>query len=355
LVVVAVETNMKELIAQIIRASGPLPIDRYMALCLGHPTLGYYMNRDPLGASGDFTTAPEINQIFGELIGIWCVAAWQAVGSPSPFLLVELGPGRGTLMADILRSTAKMQEFADAAQVHLVETSPVLRQAQREKLDAQVAWHDSVETLPQEPMIFVANEFFDALPTQQLILHDGKTYERCVDLDGENLVLAIRPIPAIAGLQDGLNEVSLVSSAIAETLGTRITALGGAGLVIDYGHLQTAAGDTLQALKSHNFVGVTDFPGTSDLTVHVDFEALAKGFGKGGAEVLTAQTQGEFLKSMGIEARVTKLAAKLVGKERQDFVAGAARLVDDKEMGQLFKVMAVAQALRQPIYPFEAP
>jgi NADH dehydrogenase [ubiquinone] 1 alpha subcomplex assembly factor 7 len=345
---------MKELIAQIIRVRGPLPMDHYMALCLGHPTLGYYMNRDPLGEAGDFTTAPEISQIFGELIGIWCVAAWQAVGSPAPFLLVELGPGRGTLMADILRATAKMQEFADAAQVHLVETSPVLRLAQRDKLDGKVTWHDSVESLPQEPMIFIANEFFDALPTQQLILHEGKTYERCVDLEGDELVLAIRPLPAVAGLKDGLNEIALVSAAIAQSMGARIAALGGAGLVIDYGHLQTAAGETLQALKAHAFVEVTDFPGNSDLTVHVDFEALGKAFALGGATVLPAKTQGAFLNDMGLEARASKLAAKLSGKARQDFIAGAARLVDDKEMGQLFKVIAVAQAVRQPIYPFEA-
>jgi NADH dehydrogenase [ubiquinone] 1 alpha subcomplex assembly factor 7 len=346
---------MKKLITEMIRATGPMPIDRYMALCLGHPTLGYYMNRDPFGVSGDFTTAPEINQIFGELIGIWCVAAWQAVGSPAPFLLVELGPGRGTLMADILRATAKMKEFADAAQVHLVETSPVLRQAQRDKITAQVTWHHSVETLPQEPMIFVANEFFDALPVQQFIKHNGQTYERCVDLEGDELVLAIRQIPQVAGLRDGLNELAHISAAIGESLGIRIKALGGAGLVLDYGHLQSAAGETLQALKAHHMVGVTEYPGESDLTGHVDFEALGQAFAAGGAEVLPFKTQGAFLNEMGLEARAAKLGAKLGGKARKDFLAGASRLVDDKEMGHLFKVMAVAQSLRQPIYPFEAP
>ena len=346
---------MKKLIADMIRASGPMPIDHYMALCLGHPTLGYYMNRDPLGAAGDFTTAPEISQIFGELIGIWCVAAWQAVGSPSPFLLVELGPGRGTLMADILRATAKIKDFAEAAHVHLVETSPVLRQAQRDKLEAQVTWHHSVETLPQEPLIFVANEFFDALPAQQLIRHNGQTYERCVDVEGDDLVLAIRPIAPVSGLRDGLNEISPASLAIAESLGNRVAALGGAGLVIDYGHVQTSAGETLQALKAHKTVGVVDYPGDSDLTVHVDFEALGKAFQAGGAEVLSAKTQGAFLNAMGLEARAAKLAAKLDGRARKEFLMGAARLVDDKEMGQLFKVLAVAQSLRQPIYPFEAP
>ena len=350
----AITANMKNLIASMIKANGPMPIDHYMALCLGHPTLGYYMNRDPFGAAGDFTTAPEISQIFGELVGIWCVAAWQAVGQPSPFLLVELGPGRGTLMADILRATQKVKEFSEAMQVHLVETSPVLRQVQRDTLDRQITWHDSVETLPQEPLIFVANEFFDALPTRQLISHNGAIYERCVDLEGEDLVLAIRPISQVSGLLEGLNEISSVSSAIATSLGARIDALGGAGLVIDYGHLKTAAGETLQALKAHKTVGVVEQPGESDLTVHVDFEALAKAFAAGGADVLPAKTQGAFLNDMGLEARAAKLAAKLVGQPRKDFLTGAARLVDDKEMGQLFKVLAVVQRLRQPLYPFEA-
>ncbi len=345
---------MKQFLREMIAAGGPLPIDRFMALCLGHPKLGYYMTRDPLGAAGDFTTSPEISQIFGELIGIWCVAAWEAIGAPSPFILVELGPGRGTLMADVMRATSRMAEFAKAAQVHLVETSPVLREAQRAKLGGQVTWHDSVESLPEQPMIFIANEFFDALPVQQLILHAGKTYERCVDLDGAQLVFAIRPLPQVAGLRDGLNERSPVSTAIAEALGARIASLGGAGLVIDYGHLQSAAGDTLQALKAHEKVDVLAHPGTSDLTAHVDFEALAAGFVAGGAEALPGMTQGAFLAAMGLEPRLTTLSAKLTGKERADFIAGARRLVDDKEMGQLFKVLCVVQGQRQPVYPFEA-
>jgi len=345
---------MKNFLRELITVQGPLPIDQYMALCLGHPKLGYYMTRDPLGAAGDFTTSPEISQIFGELVAIWCVAAWEAIGSPAPFLLVELGPGRGTLMADVMRTTAKMAEFAKAAQVHLVETSPVLQTAQRAKLEGQATWHLSVDTLPQEPMIFLANEFFDALPVQQLISHQGRTYERCVDVDGDELVLAIRPFPAVAGLREGLNERSPVSTAIAESLGARLASLGGAGLVIDYGHLQSAAGDTLQALKAHRMVDVVAEPGTSDLTAHVDFEALAAGFVVGGAEALPAMTQGAFLAAMGLEQRLTTLSAKLAGKAQDDFIAGAKRLVDEKQMGQLFKVLCVVQAQRQPIYPFEA-
>jgi NADH dehydrogenase [ubiquinone] 1 alpha subcomplex assembly factor 7 len=346
---------MKDYLRQLIEEHGPMPIDRYMALCLGHPRLGYYMTRDPLGAAGDFTTAPEISQIFGELLGIWCVAAWEALGSPAPFLLVEFGPGRGTLMADVLRTTSRMAEFAKAAQVHMVETSPVLRALQKDKLGDLATWHDSAETLPQEPMIFLANEFFDALPIRQLISHNGQSYERCVDVDGEDLVMGIRPMLPVADLKPGLNEVSPVSLAIAEVLGGRLAALGGAGLVIDYGHLETAVGETLQALKGHKPCGVLEHPGTSDLTAHVDFEALAAAFTAGGAAALPAMTQGAFLAAMGLEQRLTTLSAKLQGKAREDFVAGAKRLVDAKQMGELFKVLCLAQPQRQPIYPFEAP
>ncbi|MBG1230975.1 class I SAM-dependent methyltransferase [Aestuariivirga litoralis] len=344
---------MKELIKSIIETEGPLPMDRYMALCLGHPKLGYYMNRDPFGALGDFTTAPEISQIFGEMIGIWCVAAWEAIGSPDPFLLVELGPGRGTLMQDVLRTTSRMAEFQAAARVHMVETSPVLRKLQQEKLGETVTWHDSIESLPQEPMIFVANEFFDALPVRQIVKRGNAFFERCVGLQDGLLTLVDVPAPRFNFESDGVQEISPVSHAIAMELGARIQALGGAGLVIDYGHLKTGVGDTVQALKNHKPCGILEFPGESDLTAHVDFDALDYGFTQGGAAALPPMTQGAFLKAMGLEQRLTALATKLEGKAQTDFTAGARRLVDDKEMGQLFKVIAVAQAQRQPVYPFE--
>ena len=345
---------MIDFLKELIAAEGPLPIDRYMALCLGHPKFGYYMSRDPFGAAGDFTTAPEISQIFGELIGIWCVAAWEAIGQPSPFILVELGPGRGTLMADLLRATSRMDEFQAALHVHLVEMSPTLRKLQREKLGDDVTWHETIETLPQEPMIFVANEFFDALPIRQVLKHAGQCYERCVAVEDGALASQIRPLPTMPLGADGLHEFSPVSQAVAERLGERLAALGGTGIVIDYGHLKTDVGDTLQALKGHKACDILAYPGTSDLTAHVDFEALGKGFTTGGADVLPAMPQGAFLRDMGIEQRLTTLSAKLQGKPREDFIAGGKRLVGEKEMGQLFKVLCVTQPQRQPIYPFEA-
>ena len=344
---------MKEFFKQLIAEHGPLPLDRYMALCLGHPKFGYYMTRDPLGAAGDFTTAPEISQIFGELLGVWCVAAWEAVGSPTPFALVELGPGRGTLMADILRATSGMAEFRAAAQVHLVEMSPVLREIQEKKLESAVTWHLAIDTLPDQPMIFVANEFFDALPVRQLVKRGGAWTERHVGLEQGELAFAEIPTPGLPSRNDGVYEVSPISMAIAEELGAKVAALGGAGLVIDYGHFKSAAGDTLQALKAHKTCGVLECPGSSDLTAHVDFEALSQGFVAGGAEALVPMTQGKFLKAMGLDMRLQRLSKKLVGREAEEFVAGAARLADDAQMGQLFKVMSVAQAGHGPIYPFE--
>ena len=344
---------MKEFFKQLIAEHGPLPLDRYMALCLGHPKFGYYMTRDPFGAMGDFTTAPEISQVFGELLGVWCVAAWEAVGSPSPFGLVELGPGRGTLMADILRATSGMADFRAAAQVHLVEMSPVLQALQQDKLGDGVTWHLAIDTLPDQPMIFVANEFFDALPVRQLVKRGGAWTERHVGLQQGELALVEIPTPGLPGRGDGIYEVSPISMAIAEELGAKLAALGGAGLIIDYGHFKSAAGDTLQALKAHKSCGVLDYPGSSDLTAHVDFEALAKGFGAGGAEALTPMTQGKFLKAMGLDMRLQRLSQKLAGREAEEFVAGAARLVDDAQMGQLFKVISAAQAGHGPIYPFE--
>jgi NADH dehydrogenase [ubiquinone] 1 alpha subcomplex assembly factor 7 len=345
-------TKLEEIIAAMIGAEGPMPLDRYMALCLSHPQFGYYMTRDPFGASGDFTTAPEMSQVFGELIGVWLLNSWAALGSTKKFALVELGPGRGTLMADILRAVKAVPEFAHAAEVHLVETSPVLRALQREKL-GDVVWHDTVEFLPAMPCFFIANEFFDALPIQQFENRAGRWFQRCIGFGEGKLKMGLVPASPMTG-EEGLHEVSPVSKAIAEDLGSHIAKYGGAALVIDYGHLKTAVGDTLQAMRKHAFISVLDEPGEADITAHVDFEALAKSFISGGADLLPMLTQGQFLKAMGLDLRTEKLAAKLAGQPAEDFIAASRRLADADQMGNLFKVIAVAQKIRQSIYPFEA-
>ncbi|MDE2445234.1 MAG: SAM-dependent methyltransferase [Alphaproteobacteria bacterium] len=345
-------TKLAAVVADIIAAEGPMPLDRYMALCLGHPTLGYYMTRDPFGAAGDFTTSPEISQVFGELVGVWLINSWMALDSPSPFALVELGPGRGTLMADVLRVAKSLPAFASALQVHLVETSPVLRQVQHEKL-GKVTWHDHVGSLPELPCLIVANEFFDALPIKQFENRGSRWFERHVGVGEGQLKMGLVAVPPREG-GEGVYEVSPVSLAVAEDLGAHIAKHGGAALVIDYGHLASAAGDTLQAMKAHEFVSVLDHAGEADVTAHVDFEALARAFRSGSVDLLPMLTQGQFLNAMGLEMRVQKLSAKLQGAARQDFVIGAERLAAPDKMGSLFKVMAIAQKNRQPLYPFEA-
>ena len=346
-------TALEEIIAAMIEAEGPMPLDRYMALCLGHPRLGYYMTRDPFGASGDFTTSPEISQVFGELIGVWLLNSWMALGSPKNFIVVELGPGRGTLMADILRAVKAVPEFTKAMNVHLVETSPVLRKLQQDKL-GDVNWHDHVGTLPELPCLIIANEFFDALPIQQFENRAGRWFERMVGFGEGTLKMGLVPTPP-RSQGEGVHETSPVSLAVAEDLSAHIAKHGGTALIIDYGHLKSAAGDTLQAMRKHEFVSVLDAPGEVDITAHVDFEALAQAFIAGGAELLPMLTQGQFLKAMGLELRTEKLAAKLEGQPLEDFRKASRRLADADQMGNLFKVMAVAQKRRQPIYPFEAP
>jgi NADH dehydrogenase [ubiquinone] 1 alpha subcomplex assembly factor 7 len=337
-------TPLEQIILEIIEAEGPMPLDRYMSLCLGHPQHGYYMTRDPFGALGDFTTAPEISQVFGEMIGVWCVNAWMNLGRPTPFALVELGPGRGTLMADLLRAAKAEPEFMDAVEIHLVEMSPVLQRIQREKLGDRVTWHSSIESLPNMPTLFVANEFFDALPIQQFEIRGGKTYARYVGSENGKLKMGLVAVPP-RDCVDGIYELSPVSKAIAGEVTERIEACGGAALIVDYGHAQSAAGDTLQALRRHQFCSVLESPGEVDITAHVDFAALG---------AWPVMTQGKFLKAMGIEMRTEKLAAKLQGDARANFVAATQRLIAAEQMGELFKVMCVVQKGAAQLYPFEA-
>ncbi len=337
-------TALEKIIIDMIEAEGPMPLDRYMGLCLGHPQHGYYMTRDPFGAAGDFTTSPEISQVFGEMIGVWCVNAWTSLGSPSPFALVEFGPGRGTLMADLLRAAKASSEFMLAVEVHMVEMSPVLQKMQREKLEAHVTWHTSIDTLPNMPTLFVANEFFDALPVKQFEIRGGQSFERYVGVSEGKLKMGLVPSPPREGA-DGIYETSPISQVIVGEITERIEACGGAALIIDYGHVQSSAGDTLQAMRKHEFCNIFDAPGEVDITAHVDFAKLSSA---------PTMTQGKFLEAMGIEMRTEKLATKLRGEAHTNFIAATRRLIDSTQMGELFKVMCVVQKSAPQIYPFEA-
>ena len=348
---------LAKLLARRIAAAGPISVAEYMAVALGHPRYGYYTSRDPLGGEGDFITAPEISQMFGELIGLCCAGTWLAIGRPDPVNLVELGPGRGTLLADGLRAaTRSMPDFAAALRLHLVETSPVLRERQRQALAPirprlRPVWHQSLSTVPRNPLLVIANEFFDALPVHQYVRTGDGWRERMVELDPDGGRLRFGSGPAVAsdlppalvaGGDGDLAEICPDASAIAEAIGERVARDGGAALIIDYGHPRTATGDTLQAVRRHAFDDVLDRPGEADLTHHVDFEALARAAAAAGARPFGPIPQGVFLGRLGIDHRATTLLASATPEQVSDIRAALRRLVHPREMGELFKVVAIA-------------
>lgn len=349
------ETPLLKKIRTLILNEGPIPVSRYMALCLGHPRHGYYITRDPLGAKGDFTTAPEISQMFGELLGLWAVATWQQMGSPDAFRLIELGPGRGTLMADALRAARLMPAFISAARVHMVETSPVLRGAQKRALASsglEISWHDRIEDVPAGPSIILANEFFDALPVDQYVFTQGAWHERRVGLDEDgNLTFGLDASPSPLAIAFAAHLPSPEEGAVLErldpgparALSTRIATQGGAALIIDYGH-GGGYGDTLQALENHAFADPLARPGALDLTAHVDFALLARIGAAAGAVPYGLLGQGEFLIRLGLGPRTQALMKGKDEAEQEAIAAAATRLAGTapEHMGSLFKVLALA-------------
>jgi SAM-dependent MidA family methyltransferase len=349
-------TPLEREIRSLIEADGPMPVARYMALCLGHPRHGYYTTRDPLGAAGDFTTAPEVSQMFGELIGLWCAEVWRTMGAPRRVLLVELGPGRGTLMQDMLRAAKVLPEFRAALVVHLIETSPTLKERQQKALAAEglaITWHERPEALPDGPLLAVANEFVDALPVDQFVKTEDGWHERRVGLgpDGKlTFGLDLVPLPA---LEDKLPPRLRPAQADAmlerrdctsmQEIARRIAASGGAGLVIDYGHMQTAFGDTLQAMRGHKHVDPLEDPGEADLTAHVDFEALGDTLKGQGVSLHGPVTQGDFLRRLGVGLRAERLKKSLPA-QTEAIDAALARLTGPAPgMGELFKALAFTQ------------
>ncbi len=351
-------TTLLDGIKALIAREGPITVERYMALALADPEFGYYMNRDPFGASGDFTTAPEISQMFGELIGLWVAEVWSSMGSPSPVHLIEVGPGRGTLMSDALRAARIVPEFRAALDVWLVETSPTLAAMQHELLlDSGVAitWAQKLSDVPAGPAIVVANEFLDALPVRQFVRVAGQWRERMVRLgkDG-NLAfdVAAKPEPDIRGnaANGEILEVTPAGHRFMFELGARLVKQGGAGLLVDYGHSVTGVGDTLQALRAHRFVDPLSAPGTCDITAHVDFAAMARSASATGAAVYGPLDQGDFLRAIGIDLRTKALADRADPERAEELRHTRDRLVGKgkDEMGALFKAMAVANRKLTP-------
>ncbi len=324
-----------------IDAEGPIGLDVFMAAAND----AYYATGDVIGAAGDFITAPEISQCFGELIGLWAAVTWQSLGAPAPFNLVELGPGRGTLLADALRAAVLMPGFAAAAQLHLVERSPSLRHRQRRTLTGRdIRWHDSLASLPPGPTIVIANEFLDALPIRQWEF-TGRWHERRVAGDGASFRFALAPtdrdIPAPA-VPGSIYEESPAVEAVTGEIARRLVQDGGAALLIDYGYAQ-GHGDTLQAVRRHAPADPLTAPGSRDLTAHVNFAAVAAGARRRGAGVFGPLAQGAWLRRLGIEIRAEKLARGKTPEDREAILGGVRRLTDARAMGSLFKVMALAQ------------
>ncbi|MBY0380903.1 MAG: SAM-dependent methyltransferase [Xanthobacteraceae bacterium] len=345
------ETYLRKLIA----TAGPMPVWRYMQLCMTHPDFGYYVTRDPFGRGGDFTTAPEISQMFGELIGLWAASVWNEMGMPERVQLIELGPGRGTMMADALRALRILPAFYESLDVHLVEVSPSLRAIQRDTLaDARPAqWHASLDEVPPGPAIILANEYFDALPIHQMVKKNDGWHERMVDVDDDIFVFTtasdpsprfeislpphVRAAPdgAIFEWREGFEVMSVAR---------RVRDYGGAALVIDYGHGRSDAGDTLQAVSQHKFADPLKAPGACDITAHIDFQALAET-----AQLMDTRThgpveQGAFLHRLGIETRAQTLMKHATAEGANDIANALKRLVGTgpKSMGSLFKVLAIS-------------
>ena len=312
-------TPFERALRERIAAEGAISVEAYMEACNTY----YYATRDPLGARGDFTTAPEISQMFGELVGAALADCWAKAGCPADAIYVELGPGRGTLAADALRV---LRSAGFAGEVHLVETSPILRDLQG-KAVPEAHWHDSIETLPPRPLLLVANEFLDALPVRQFV----STQERHVVVAGGGLAFD----------RDGeIVESSPARDAVVDTISAHLARHGGVALMVDYGHERSAPGDTVQAVRGHAFAPILASPGEHDLTAHVDFEAVAQAATSAGAMTTAVATQRDWLNRLGIGARAAALTN--ANPERADELATAVqRLTGRDAMGELFKVIAV--------------
>jgi NADH dehydrogenase [ubiquinone] 1 alpha subcomplex assembly factor 7 len=348
-----VTEGVAQKIARRVRAEGPLTLAAYMAMALHDPVGGYYARRHLIGARGDFTTAPEISQIFGELIGLWCAELWSRIGRPDPVILAELGPGRGVLISDFLRAADTVPEFRRALWLHLIESSPVLRAEQELRLrQARPVWKTRIEDVPDGPMLLIANEFLDALPVRQLVRGNTHWSERMVALDSEDrLVFVDGPESPAATLMvpvalrhcapGTIAEICPAALALASGLANRLARQPGAALLIDYGYFPSAPGPTLRAVQRHHPISPLTAPGTADMSAHVDFAAFADTAQASGAEAYGPVSQRQFLASLGVELRLAALSARATPSQQRALESGVRRLLDSGRMGHLFKVLAL--------------
>jgi SAM-dependent MidA family methyltransferase len=341
-------------IAALIAAQGPISIAEFMTIALHDPKAGYYATRDPFGAAGDFVTSPEISQMFGEFLGLWCVQVWHDQGKPARKRLVELGAGRGTLMADALRAARVAPEFLEGLEIVLIEASPILRDMQRENLKTwgdKIRWADQFDdSLGDRPLFLLANEFFDALPIRQYVNGARGWSERMVTVDANGaLDFALSPVPAADTIippdrtfapDGGVYEVSPSSLALVEEIARVVAHQGGGALIVDYGYDKPGFGETLQAVADHEFADVLADLGEGDLSAHVDFPALTACARNAGAEVFGPIGQGDFLEDLGLVHRAEHLRVKNPDVAEQIWKA-VTRLVAPEEMGTLFKALAI--------------
>jgi len=359
---------LEQEIRRLIAVAGPMPVAEYMRLCLTHPQYGYYLRRDAIGAAGDFITAPEISQMFGELVGLWAAAVWQQMGAPENIRLIELGPGRGTMMRDALRAAKIVKGFQPAVVLHLVELNPKLKEAQRQMLDGlevPVMWHAALADVPAGPSIILANEFIDALPIHQAVKRANGWHERVIEISPQGdlaIGVATDPLPHFnATLPRELRQAAEHSvfewrpDTIAMEIGRRARDEG-AALIIDYGHTARGLGETLQAVAGHSFANPLRTPGGIDLTAHVDFMALAQSAEMMGARAHGPVTQGDFLRRLGIEKRAATLKANAAPAKAAEIDHALTRLTGTSPgtMGELFKALAVADPKLDTLPGFEA-
>jgi len=352
----AERTALEERLVALIRARGPITVADYMADALFHPQDGYYTSRSPIGADGDFTTAPEISQIFGELVGLWLVQAWTDMGSPPAFNLIELGPGRGVLMHDVLRAARLRPSFLDAAHVWLVETSGRMRLEQRRRLKdtgAQIDWADRFADAPPAPTLLVANEFFDCLPIRQFVRGSTSWRERLIGLspDGAGLEFVEARTPPEPSLDlppkddvavGAIYELGEAAETAAEEIARALAERGGRALLIDYGHLHDGFGETLQAVRRHAYWPVLASPGAADITAHVNFERLTRAAFNAGSCAHGPVPQGAFLERLGLPFRLERLSAGKPPEEVATLHRGALRLSSPSQMGELFKAFCIS-------------
>lgn len=338
---VAEAPDLGALIAMQIRANGPMSVAEYMQLCLSHPRHGYYRSGAAIGAGGDFVTAPEISQIFGELIGFFVVNLWQQMRQPPSFTLLELGPGRGVLMEDALRAAGKAPGFLDALHLQLFEGSNDLRAEQQARLGRYLPyWAPEIDAVGDGPLFVIANEFFDALPIRQFVRKDSGWHERLVGLRDDQLAFGLSPTtaPDLAEADDGaVREVAAVSAGLLAKLAKKIATQGGAILVIDYGYEGPQFGETLQAVRDHAYADPLTSPGETDISAHVDFSVLRDAASDAGLKVAPLATQGDFLRRLGAIERANALASANPA-QAESVHAGLQRLIDPQQMGTLFKV-----------------